>query len=119
MASERRTRSSSEGCPSMGRKSTWNAARAEVIALGVMVAGSGVWGRLPFLKTRNVYRRGKHVVTDTFLIYGLHMTRSKSNARFVCCVCRVCCSKLVVNRNWWCGAGQMLASLLDGLTCVP
>jgi hypothetical protein len=39
----------------MGRKSAWAAARAEVIALGVMVAGSGVWGRLPFLKTRNEY----------------------------------------------------------------
>jgi hypothetical protein len=39
----------------MGRKSTWAAARAEVIALGVMVAGRGNWGGLPFLKTRNVY----------------------------------------------------------------
>jgi hypothetical protein len=39
----------------MGRKSAWAAARAEVIALGVMVAGSGVRGGLPFLKTRNVY----------------------------------------------------------------
>jgi hypothetical protein len=40
----------------------------------------------------------------------------------VCCVCRmccVCCPKLVVNKNWWCGAGQMLVSLLDGLSCVP
>jgi hypothetical protein len=55
MASERRTRSLLEGCPLMGRKSTWAAARAEVIALGVMVAGSGVRGVLPFLKTRNVY----------------------------------------------------------------
>ncbi len=43
----------------MGRKSAWAAARAEVIALGVMVVGSGNWGRLLFLKTRNVYWRGK------------------------------------------------------------
>ncbi len=34
----------------MGRKSAWAAARAEVIALGVMVAGSGVWGGLPLLE---------------------------------------------------------------------
>jgi hypothetical protein len=54
MASERRTRLLSEGCQLMGRKSTWAAARAEVIALGVMVAESGVWGGLLFLKTRNV-----------------------------------------------------------------
>ncbi len=39
----------------MGRKSAWAAARAELIALGVMVAGSDVWGGLPFLKTRNIY----------------------------------------------------------------
>jgi hypothetical protein len=39
----------------MRRKSTWAAARAEVITSGVMVAGSGVWGGLPFLKIRNVY----------------------------------------------------------------
>jgi hypothetical protein len=61
-------------------------------------------------------------VIDMFLSYGLHMTRSKSDVRFVCRVCRVCCvccSKPVVNRNWWCGAGQMLLSLLDGLSCVP
>jgi hypothetical protein len=57
-------------------------------------------------------------MTDTFLSYGLYMNRSKSNAHFVCPVCPVCCSKLVVNRNWWCGAGQMLASLLDGSSCV-
>jgi hypothetical protein len=55
MASERQRRSMLEGCPLMGRKSAWAAVRAEVIALGVMVAGSGVWGELPFLKTRNVY----------------------------------------------------------------
>jgi hypothetical protein len=55
MASERRTRLSLGGCPLMGRKSAWAAVRAEVIASGVMVAGSGVRGRLPFLKTRNVY----------------------------------------------------------------
>jgi hypothetical protein len=55
MASESRTRLLSEGCPSIGRKSAWAAARAEVIALGVMVAGSDVWGGLPFLKTRNLY----------------------------------------------------------------
>ncbi len=57
----------------MGRKSAWAAARADVIALGVMVAGRGNWGRLPFLKSRNICWRGKHVVTDTFLSYGLHM----------------------------------------------
>jgi hypothetical protein len=38
----------------MGRKSAWAAARAEEIALGVMVAGWENWGRLPFLKTINV-----------------------------------------------------------------
>jgi hypothetical protein len=61
----------------------------------------------------------KYVVTDTFLSYGLHMARSESKARFVCCVCSVCCLKLVMDRNWWCEAGQMLASLLDGLSCIP
>ncbi len=55
MVSERWTRLSSEGCPLIGRKSAWAAARAEVIALGVMLAGSGVWGGLPFLKTRKLY----------------------------------------------------------------
>ncbi len=38
MALDRWTRLLSEGCPSMGKKSVWAAARAEVIALGVMVA---------------------------------------------------------------------------------
>jgi hypothetical protein len=57
-------------------------------------------------------------MTDTFLSYGLHMTRSKHEVRCVCRVCHVCCSKLVVNRNWWCGADQTLASLLDGSSCV-
>ncbi len=46
MALERQTRLLSEGCPSMGRKSAWAAARAEVIALGVMVAGWGNSGRV-------------------------------------------------------------------------
>jgi hypothetical protein len=56
---------------------------------------------------------------DTFLSYGLHMTRSESNrALRVSRVSRVL-PKLVVKRNWWCGAGQMLASLLDGSSCVP
>ncbi len=58
-------------------------------------------------------------MTDTFLSYGLHMTKSKNDAHFVCFVCCVCCLKLVVSRKWWCGAGQMHASLLDGLSCVP
>ncbi len=61
----------------------------------------------------------KCILTDTFLSYGLHMTRSKSNAHFVCRVCRVHCSKLVVNRNWWCGAGQTFVSSLDSSSCVP
>jgi hypothetical protein len=39
----------------MGGKSAWAAVRAEVIALGVMVAGWGNQSGLPFLKTRNVY----------------------------------------------------------------
>ncbi len=55
MASERWTILLSEGCPLMGRKSAWAAVRAEVIALGVMVVGSGIWGGLPFFKTRNIY----------------------------------------------------------------
>ncbi len=55
MASERRARLLSEGCPSKGRESAWAASWAEVIALGVMVAGGGVRGRLLFLKTRNIY----------------------------------------------------------------
>ncbi len=41
----------------MGRKSAWAAVRAEVIALGVMVAGRGNRGGLLFLKTKNVYWR--------------------------------------------------------------
>jgi hypothetical protein len=57
----------------MGRKSTWAAARAEVTTLGVMVAGRGNCGRLPCLKTRIICWRGKHIVTDKFLSYGLHM----------------------------------------------
>jgi hypothetical protein len=57
----------------MGRKSAWAAVRAEVIVLGVMVAGRGNWAGLPCLKTRIVCWRRKHAVTDTFLSYGLHM----------------------------------------------
>ena len=57
----------------MGRKSAWTAARAEVIATGVMVAERGNCGGLPFLKTRNIYEEEKHVVSDMFLSYGLHM----------------------------------------------
>jgi hypothetical protein len=44
-----------EGCPLMGRKSAWAAARAEVIALGVIVAGRGNWAELPLLKSGNTY----------------------------------------------------------------
>ncbi len=104
----------------MGRKSTWAAARAEVIAMGVMVAGKDNWGRLPFLKTKNVYWRGK-TCRDRYVskLWSTHVLGVKAIARHVCHVCPMCCPKLVVNRNWWCGAGQMLASLLDGLSCVP
>jgi hypothetical protein len=70
-------------------------------------------------KAINPIEEEKYVMKNTFLSYGLHMSRSKSDARFVCRVCCVCCLKLVVDRNWWYGAGQMLASLLDGLSCVP
>jgi hypothetical protein len=49
----------------MGRKSAWAAARAEVIASGGMVAGRGNWGGLLFLKTRNVYWRGKTLCDRT------------------------------------------------------
>ncbi len=38
----------------MGRKSAWAAARAKVIALGVMEAGRGNWAGLPVLKARNI-----------------------------------------------------------------
>ncbi len=55
MPLERWTRLLSEGGPFMGRKIAWPAARAEVIASEVMVAGRGNQGRLPFLKTRIVY----------------------------------------------------------------
>ncbi len=48
-------RLSLEGYPSMGRKSAWAAVRAEVIALGVKVAGWESQGGLLFLKTRNEY----------------------------------------------------------------
>jgi hypothetical protein len=54
MVLERRTRSLLEGCPLMGKKSAWAAARAELIALGVMVAGWEIWGGLPVLRTRNI-----------------------------------------------------------------
>ena len=57
----------------MGRKSALAAARAEVIALGVMVAGSGVWGRLPSYQLETYIEEEKYVVTDMFLSYGLHM----------------------------------------------
>jgi hypothetical protein len=58
-------------------------------------------------------------VTDKFLSYGLHMTRSKGD-----CVSRVLCVSHVLpetggEQKRCCGAGQMLASLLDGLSCVP
>jgi hypothetical protein len=57
-------------------------------------------------------------VTDTFLSYGLHMTRSESDCMF--CVSRVLCVLLETGgeQKLVCGAGQMLASLLDGLSCV-
>ncbi len=74
MASERQTRLLLEGCPSMGMKSAWAAGRAEVIALGVMVAGKGNRGWLLFLKNKKIHiREKKHIVTDMFLSYGLHM----------------------------------------------
>jgi hypothetical protein len=57
----------------MGRKSAWAATRAEVIASGVMIAGSGVQGRLPPGKLETYIEKEKYVVTDTFLSYGLHM----------------------------------------------
>jgi hypothetical protein len=100
----------------MGRKSAWAAARAEVFALVVMVARRGNWGGLPFLKTRNIYRRQK-TRRDRYVskLWSTHVLRANTIACHVCCVCCVCCPKLVVNRNWWCGAGQMLALLLDGL----
>ncbi len=119
MVSERWMRSLLEGCPSMGRKSTWAAARAEVIAMEVMVAGRDNWGGFLFLKTRNVYWRGKtHCDRYVSKLWSKHVLGPKSIACRVCCVCRVCCLKLVVYKKWWCGAGQMLASWLDGLSCV-
>ncbi len=99
----------------MGRKSTWAATRANVIALGIMVAGRANQGGLPFLKTRNIYWRGK-THRDTYIskLWSTHELGAKAIAHCVFCMCPVCCPKLVMNRNWWCGAGQMLASLPDG-----
>ncbi len=96
------------------------AVRAEVIALEVMVAGRGNWGGLPFLKTRHIYWRGK-TRCDRYVskLWSTHELGAKAIACCMSRVCRVCCPKLAVNRNWWCGAGQMLVSLLDGLSCVP
>ncbi len=117
--SERQTRLSLEGCQLMGRKSAWAAARAEVIAFGVMIAGRGNWGGLPFLKTRNVYSRRKtHRDRYVSKLWSTHVLGAKVIACRMCHLCCVYCPKLVVNRNWWCGAGQMLTSLLDGLSCV-
>jgi hypothetical protein len=101
----------------MGRKSPWAAARAEVIALEVMVAGRGNQGRLPFLKTRNVYWSGKtRRDRDVSKLRSTHVLGVKAIVHHVC---PMCCPKLVVSRNWWCGAGQTLASLLGGSSCVP
>ncbi len=57
----------------MGRKSAWAAARAEVIASGVMVAGWEIWGGLPVLRTTTYVEEKIQDVADTFLSYGLHM----------------------------------------------
>jgi hypothetical protein len=91
-----------------------------VIALGVVVAGRGNWGRLPFMKTRNVYSRG-NTRHDKYVskVWSTHVLGTNATACCVCRVCHVCCPKLVVNRNWWCGAGQTLAPSLDGSSCVP
>ncbi len=50
---------------------------------------------------------------------GTHVLSVNANVHCMCSVCRVCCPKLAVNKNWWCGAGQTLMSMLDGLSCVP
>jgi hypothetical protein len=90
MASERQTRSLSKGCPLMGRKSAWAAARAEVIALGVMVAGRGNQGGLPCLKTRNVYQRGKtHRDRYFSKLWSTHILGAKAIALRVSRVSRV------------------------------
>ncbi len=66
------------------------------------------------------YWRGKtHCDRCISKLWSTHAIGAKTIMCRVCHVCCVCCPKLVVNRNWWCGAGQMLASLLDGLSCVP
>ncbi len=84
----------------MRRKRAWAAARAEVIDLEVMVAGRGNQGRLPFLKTRNVYWRGKtHRDRYVSKLWSTHVLGAKAIAHCVCCLCHVCCPKLVVNRN--------------------
>jgi hypothetical protein len=49
----------------MGRKSAWAAARAEVMASGVMVAGWEIWRQFDWRET--------HVVKDMFLSYWLCM----------------------------------------------
>ncbi len=87
---------------------------------GSQVAGIGNGGELPFLKTRNVYWRGKTCRDRYFSkLWSTHVLGAKAIVRCVCCMCCMCCPKLVVNGNWWCGAGQMLVSLLDGSSCVP
>jgi hypothetical protein len=66
------------------------------------------------------YWRGK-TRRDRYVskLWSTQVLGAKTIACCVCHVCCMCCPKLVVNRNWWCGAGQMLASLLDGSSCVP
>jgi hypothetical protein len=80
----------------MGRKSAWAAARAEVIALGVMVAGRGNRGGLPFLKTRSIYWRGEtrcdRYVSNFWFTHDLE----QKQLCVLCVACVVC-----VAQNWW------------------
>jgi hypothetical protein len=63
-------------------------------------------------KPNHLYQREKHIVADTFLSYGYACTEWECKHVSRVLHVSVYRPKLVVKKNWWRGAGQMLASLL-------
>jgi hypothetical protein len=81
----------------MGRKSAWAAARAEVIASGVRVAGwESFLGQVASLESyKRILKRNTCCCRNVSKIWAIHVLSVNVN---VCCKCRVCHPKLVVKK---------------------
>ncbi len=69
----------------------------------------GTRGLYEHLDHTLVLKKNTHCYRYLSKLWAMHALSTNAN---VCCVCHVCCPKLVMNKNWWCSAYQMLMSSL-------